>query len=115
MAIQVKRVYDAPTHKDGYRVLVDRIWPRGLTKEQAKVDLWLKAIAPSTALRRWFNHDPHKWHEFQKRYFRELEQLTDHVGQLQKRAESTRITLLYAAKNTEYNNAVALKSYLESH
>lgn len=115
MTIQVKRVYDPPTQKDGYRVLVDRIWPRGLTKERANVDLWLKDIAPSTALRRWFNHDPDKWQEFQMRYFRELEQCADHVNQLKKRATSTRITLLYAAKNTEYNNAVALKSFLESH
>jgi uncharacterized protein YeaO (DUF488 family) len=115
MPIEIKRVYDAPTQKDGYRVLVDRIWPRGLTKERAHVDLWLKEIAPSTALRRWFNHDPDKWHEFQARYFRELEQRTDLVAQLKTRAKSTRVTLLYAAKNMTYNNAAALRSFLDSH
>jgi len=112
--IRLKRVYDPPTGKDGYRVLVDRIWPRGLTKDQAKVDLWLKDIAPSTALRRWFKHDPHKWQEFQKRYYRELEQIPDQIQHLNKLAGSIPVTLLYAAKDTAYNNAVALKSFLES-
>lgn len=115
MTIHLKRVYDPPTGKDGYRVLVDRIWPRGLSKDRAKVDLWLKDIAPSTALRRWFKHDPHKWHEFQTRYFRELELVPDQVQHLKSRAKTTTLTLLYAAKDTEYNNAVALKSFLESH
>lgn len=115
MTIQLKRVYDQPERRDGYRVLVDRIWPRGLSKEQARIDLWLKDIAPSSELRRWFNHDPDKWHEFKMRYFRELEHLQDHVSQLKKRSDSARITLLYAAKNTDYNNAVVLKLYLESH
>ena len=115
MTIRLKRVYDPPTSQDGYRVLVDRIWPRGLTKERAKVDLWLRDIAPSTALRRWFKHDPHKWHEFQTRYFRELHQLPDQVRHLKSRAKTTTLTLLYAAKDTEYNNAAALKSFLESH
>lgn len=114
MTIRLKRVYDPPTGKDGYRVLVDRIWPRGLTKDRAKVDLWLKDIAPSTALRRWFKHDPHKWQEFQTRYYRELEQLPDQVQHLKKLAGSKPLTLLYAAKDTAYNNAVALKSFLES-
>ena len=115
MTIQVKRVYDPPAGKDGYRILVDRIWPRGLSKEQAKVDLWLKEIAPSTALRRWFGHDPDKWHEFQRRYFRELERLPDQVDQLKKLVRRKRVTLLYAAKNTDCNNAAALKSFLGSH
>ena len=114
MEIRVKRIYDSPTREDGYRILVDRIWPRGLTKEQAHIDLWLKDVAPSTALRRWFNHDPDKWNEFQMRYFRELEQAASHLVQLKKRIDLKRVTLLYAAKNTEYNNAVALKSFLES-
>jgi len=114
VTIRLKRVYDPPTGKDGYRVLVDRIWPRGLTKDRAKVDLWLKDIAPSTALRRWFKHDPHKWQEFQTRYYRELEQLPDQVQHLKKLAGSKPLTLLYAAKDTAYNNAVALKSFLES-
>ena len=115
MTIRTKRIYDPPAQTDGYRVLVDRIWPRGLSKEQAAIDLWLKDIAPSTALRRWFKHDPRKWPEFQKRYFRELEQLPEHVGHLKTRSKSTRLTLLYAAKDTEHNNAAALKSFLESH
>jgi uncharacterized protein YeaO (DUF488 family) len=114
MKIRVKRVYDPPSREDGHRILVDRIWPRGLSKDQAKVDLWLKDIAPSAALRRWFSHDPDKWHEFERRYFRELAGLADHVDRLKDLAKSSRVTLLYAAKNTQYNNAVALKSFLES-
>lgn len=114
MKIQAKRVYDPPAREDGYRVLVDRIWPRGLGKDQAKIDLWLKEIAPSTSLRRWFKHDPDKWHEFEKRYFQELAGHAELVDQLKKRAKSSRLTLLYAAKNTQCNNAVALMSFLES-
>ena len=114
MTFQVKRVYEAAAPEDGYRVLVDRIWPRGLTKEKAKIDLWLKDIAPSTAIRQWFKHDPHKWTEFQKRYFLELKQHTDYVELLQQRAQTAKVTLLYAAKEEKYNNAVALKLYLES-
>lgn len=115
MAIHIKRVYDPPTQDDGYRVLVDRIWPRGLRKDQAGIDLWLKDIAPSTALRQWFNHDPAKWHEFKTRYFRELLRHADLVGQLRRKAEASRLTLLYSAKDTENNNAAALKEYLETH
>ena len=114
MKFRVKRVYDPPSREDGYRVLVDRIWPRGLSKDQAAVDLWLKEIAPSTELRRWFNHDPDKWREFESRYRRELAGLPEYVDRLKIRAESSRVTLLYAAKNTRHNNAVALKSFLES-
>ena len=114
MAFQVKRVYEAAVSEDGYRVLVDRIWPRGLTKEKANIDLWLKDIAPSTAIRQWFKHDPHKWTEFQKRYFLELKQHKDYVALLRQRAKAAKVTLLYAAKEEKYNNAVALKSYLES-
>jgi uncharacterized protein YeaO (DUF488 family) len=114
MAIVIKRVYDPPTQEDGYRVLVDRLWPRGLTKEKAKVDLWLKDIAPSATLRRWFNHDPSKWREFKTRYFRELNQHPELTGQLKKKAGSTRVTLLYGAKDTNHNNALALKEYLQA-
>lgn len=114
MKIQVKRVYDPPTPEDGYRVLVDRIWPRGLGKDQVKIDLWLKEIAPSTTLRRWFKHDPDKWYEFERRYIRELAGHAELLDQLKKRAKSARLTLLYAAKDTQYNNAVALKSFLKS-
>ena len=115
MAINVKRVYDTPADDDGYRVLVDRIWPRGLRKDEAQIDLWLKDIAPSTSLRQWFNHEPSKWREFKSRYFRELKQHGDHVDQLKKRSKTKRLTLLYAAKDTENNNAVALKEYLDTH
>ena len=115
MTIRTKRIYDPPARTDGYRVLVDRIWPRGLTKEHAAIDLWLKDIAPSTALRLWFKHDPRKWREFQTRYFRELEQVMAHVTLLKSRAKAQRLTLLFAAKDTECNNAVALKTFLESH
>ena len=112
MAILVKRVYDPASEKDGYRVLVDRIWPRGLRKDAARIDLWLKDIAPSTALRQWFDHDPSKWREFKTRYFRELTRHEDQVNQLKEMSKAKRLTLLYAAKNTENNNAAALKEYL---
>jgi uncharacterized protein YeaO (DUF488 family) len=114
MAISVKRVYDPPAENDGYRVLVDRMWPRGLRKDEAQIDLWLKDVAPSTSLRQWFNHDPGKWREFKTRYFRELKQREDQVDELKKRSRAKRLTLLYAAKDTENNNAVALKEYLET-
>lgn len=112
MAIRTKRVYDPPAKDDGYRVLVDRLWPRGLSKDDAQIDLWLKDIAPSNELRRWFKHDPHKWREFKRRYFRELEQRADEVAQLKKQVKRGRLTLLYAAKDTENNNAAALREYL---
>lgn len=114
MAVVIKRVYDPSTQEDGYRVLVDRLWPRGLSKEKAKIDLWLKDIAPSASLRRWFNHDPSKWREFKTRYFRELNQYVELTDQLKKKAESTRITLLYGAKDTIHNNASALQEYLQT-
>jgi uncharacterized protein YeaO (DUF488 family) len=115
MAIVIKRVYDPPTQDDGYRVLVDRLWPRGLSKAQAKIDLWLKDAAPSAGLRRWFNHDPAKWHEFKRRYFSELKQRAELTSQLKKKAKSNRVTLLYGAKDTVHNNALALKEYLKTH
>lgn len=115
MSISLKRVYDPPAKEDGYRVLVDRLWPRGLSKEEARIDLWLKDIAPTNELRQWFKHDPHKWNEFRTRYFRELKQRADEIGQLKNRSEAGRLTLLYAAKDTENNNAAALKEYLEKH
>jgi len=115
MSISLKRVYDPPAKEDGYRVLVDRLWPRGLSKEEARIDLWLKDIAPTNELRQWFKHNPHKWNEFRTRYFRELKQRADEIGQLKNRSEAGRLTLLYAAKDTENNNAAALKEYLEKH
>ena len=108
-----KRVYDAATKDDGYRVLVDRLWPRGLTKAKANVDLWLKEVAPSTALRKWFGHEPEKWPEFQKRYRGELNQ--EALASLRKlEKQHKRVTLLYGAKSNERNQAVALLKILAS-
>lgn len=114
MNVRVKRVYEEPSAEDGFRVLVDRMWPRGLSKQRARMDQWLRDIAPSDALRKWFGHEPEKWKEFRDRYFRELETKTDLVKDLEHRAEQGRLTLLFAAKDEERNNAVALKEYLGS-
>ena len=113
MTIHIKRVYEAPQSSDGKRVLIDRLWPRGLTKEKAKVDLWLKAIAPTAELRKWFGHDPAKWNEFKKRYHEELHTNTDTVSQLTELLKDGKATLVYGAKDEEYNDAVVLKEYLE--
>jgi uncharacterized protein YeaO (DUF488 family) len=114
MSIDVKRAYDPPARSDGYRVLVDRIWPRGVTKEDLKIDAWLKEVAPSTALRKWFGHDPKKWEEFRRRYARELEPHAAALEQLVERARAGHVTLVFAAKDTEHNNAVALREHLEA-
>ena len=113
MSIELKRAYDRAAESDGYRVLVDRIWPRGVAKDDLRVDAWLKDLAPSAGLRKWFRHDPAKWDEFKKRYARELEQRSDALEQLVARARAGRVTLVFGAKDTEHNNAVALKEYLE--
>jgi uncharacterized protein YeaO (DUF488 family) len=110
--IQLKRVYEEPSEEDGQRVLVDRVWPRGIKKEKAALDLWLKEIAPSTALRKWFGHDPEKWSEFQRRYRAELDKMTDTLEPLKEAIRKGKVTLVYAAHDTEHNNAVALKAYL---
>ncbi len=112
---QVKRVYDPPDPKDGTRILVDGIWPRGLTKEAVRHNIWLKEIAPSSELRRWFRHDPGRWDEFLKRYFVELQSKEDIWSSLVERARKERVTLLYAARDNERNNALALKLFLEGH
>lgn len=114
MAIAVKRVYDPPSVTDGVRVLVDRLWPRGLAKEKAQVDHWVPEIAPSTELRRWFGHDPAKWEEFRRRYFRELDRSTEIVSRLAELAARQQVTLLFGAREARFNNAVALKEYLEA-
>lgn len=114
MIVQTKRVYDAADHQDGIRILVDRIWPRGVSKEDAHIDIWAKEYAPSTELRKWFDHDPKKWIEFKKRYFKELSGSKDSLQDIVKNAHSKKLTLVYAAKQTEYNNARALKEYIES-
>lgn len=110
--LQVKRVYEPPSRDDGVRVLVDRLWPRGLTKAAAAVDLWLKDIAPSVTLRRWFNHDPSRWHEFTRRYAEELDKKTAAVAALIGAVRRGRVTLVFGARDREHNNATALKTYL---
>jgi len=110
--IHVKRVYDVPEKSDGLRVLVDRLWPRGINKEKAKIDLWLKDIAPSDMLRKWFTHDPAKWNEFKHRYFKELDNKMESVDLILNKAKREVVTLLYGAKDERYNNAVALKEYI---
>jgi len=110
--IRTKRIYDAPSRNDGYRALVDRLWPRGIKKEKAGIELWLKDAAPSDELRKWFNHEPQKWGVFKKRYFAELENKQSILGPIIKRLGGD-VTLLYSAKDRQYNNAVALREYLE--
>lgn len=113
--IQIKRVYDLPEKSDGFRILVDRLWPRGLSKEKAKVDLWLKEIAPSTELRIWFGHDPEKWSEFQTRYKKELREKKSLMIQLMKaEQEHGTVTLVYGAKNEKHNDAVVLADILQN-
>jgi uncharacterized protein YeaO (DUF488 family) len=112
MALRVKRAYEPATRGDGTRVLVDRLWPRGLAKDGAHIDLWLREIAPSTALRKWFGHDPAKWKQFRARYFRELDHNTDTVSQLRALARRGAVTLVYSARDEEHNQAVALRDYL---
>ena len=113
MIIETERIYEAPRNKGGYRVLVDRLWPRGLRKDEVDVDLWLKNVAPGTELRKWFAHDPSKWNQFKRRYFHELESKQESVDQLIASAKELPLVLLYGARDTEHNQAVALKEYLE--
>jgi uncharacterized protein YeaO (DUF488 family) len=109
MNIKIKRVYEKPVKEDGIRILVDRLWPRGLTKEKASVDLWLKEIAPSTQLRKWFDHDPDKWKEFRKRYEQELKKNKEQVSLLQEQVKRGVVTLVYGAKDEVHNEALVLK------
>lgn len=112
MKVAIKRVYEEPKEGDGTRILVDRLWPRGLTKERAKVDLWLKEVAPSNELRKWFAHDPKKWTEFQARYKDELKEHPDGLGLLKLEAKKGAVTLLYGAHDAEHNQAVVLEKML---
>ncbi len=112
MNVKLKRAYDAPAKSDGYRVLADRLWPRGIAKVNAKVDLWLKEVAPSTELRQWFGHDPEKWTEFMKRYRAELKR-NPAWHELQSLARQKDVTLVYAAKDQLHNEALVLKELLE--
>ncbi|TPI38690.1 DUF488 domain-containing protein [Mesorhizobium sp. B3-1-9] len=112
--IAVKRVYEPPAKADGQRVLVDRIWPRGVSKKDAELTLWLKDIAPSDALRKWFGHEPERWAEFQKRYRAELDANGDAVAELRALLGRGKVTLLYGAHDEAHNNAVALAGYFEA-
>lgn len=112
MTIKVKRIYEGPKKSDGFRILVDRLWPRGMKKDQAAIDLWLKDIAPSDSLRKWFSHDPKKWPEFQKRYAKELTDKQELIDTIKKEAKRKTVTLLFGTKEIEYNNAVALRNFI---
>lgn len=113
MNIRLKRAYERPEESDGARVLVDRIWPRGVLKDKAGLDEWMKDIAPSNGLRKWFNHDPGRWQEFVEKYFWELKGHPDLVDRLVEMAKNGRLTLVFGAKDQVHNNAAALKAYLE--
>jgi uncharacterized protein YeaO (DUF488 family) len=111
--IKLKRAYEKPSRADGARILVERLWPRGLSKERAAVDLWLKEVAPSPELRKWFGHDPARWQQFQKRYWKELEENEEAVRLLKQKGKQGTVTLVYAARDAEHNSALALKRFLE--
>jgi uncharacterized protein YeaO (DUF488 family) len=113
--IKIKRIYNPPSKEDGFRILIDRLWPRGLSKEKAKIDLWLKEIAPSDQLRKWYGHDPKKWTEFRKKYFNELKDKDELVNLIARKLNEETITFLYSSKEEKINNAVALKEYLLTH
>ena len=112
--IRLKRAYDEPAEGDGLRILVERLWPRGVSKDKAAVDLWLKDVAPSTELRKWFGHDPARWGEFQRRYWIELQQQGDPLVGLKHRVSEGTVTFVYAARDTQRNSAVVLKQFLEN-
>ncbi len=114
MDIRLKRAYDPAGEDDGQRILVDRMWPRGIPKDKARIDWWPKDIAPSKELRQWFGHDPSRWDEFQERYFQELQEHTQLLDDLLKMASRSRVTLVFSSREERINNAVALKAYLES-
>ena len=112
--IRMKRVYDQASKEDGFRILVDRLWPRGMSKDKVKVDLWLKEVAPSDDLRKWFSHDPKKWQEFKKRYEKELKDKQELLRKMkQAEKEKGTVTILYSAKDEEHNQAVALAAFLQ--
>jgi uncharacterized protein YeaO (DUF488 family) len=113
--IRMKRIYEPPEKSDGVRLLVERLWPRGLKKAEARLDAWQREVAPSTTLRKWFNHDPSKWSEFQHRYYAELDRHADAWLPILEAIRKGPVTLLFSSHNAEFNNVVALKAYLESH
>src|SRR6187401_373017 len=110
--IRLKRAYDRPAQRDGLRILVERLWPRGVSKKEAAIDLWLKDVAPSTELRKWYSHDPERWPEFRRHYWAELKQQGDLLLLLKHRTTEGSVTFVYAAHDEEHNSAVALKEYL---
>lgn len=111
--MEIKRIYEKPEKSDGYRILVDRLWPRGISKETAEVDEWIKDIAPSTELRKWFAHEPEKFPEFKKRYKEELKAHTEELKKIHLLSKNQTVTLLYSAKDTQYNQAVVLLEVLQ--
>jgi len=111
--LRTKRVYERPERADGQRILVDRLWPRGLSKASARIDYWAKAVAPSTTLRRWYGHEPARWKEFRKRYFAELDANPTGLAELRAHLGAGTVTLLYGSKEERLNNATALREYLE--
>lgn len=113
--IQCKRVYDSTARNDGFRALVDRVWPRGISKSDLAADGWYRDLAPSSELRKWFGHDPQRWAAFYQKYHVELRERQAELAQLLEDCDGRTLTLLYAAKDTEHNNAVALKMYLQKH
>lgn len=113
MKLKIKRVYEKPEKEDGTRILVDRLWPRGLTKEKAAIDLWLKEVAPSTALRKWFSHDPAKWPTFKQKYRQEIKENKSQVAILKEQLMKGVVTLVYGAKDEEHNEALVLKEWLQ--
>jgi uncharacterized protein YeaO (DUF488 family) len=112
--IHLKRAYDPPSEADGMRILVERLWPRGLTKERLAVKLWLKEVSPSPELRKWYGHDPEKWEEFRRRYLAELEAAGEPLQRLRELASQGEVTFVYAARDEEHNSARLLKEYLEN-
>lgn len=112
--IKLKRVYEAAEEEDGYRVLVERLWPRGISKEKARLDEWMKEIAPSPELRKWYVHDVEKWLDFKRKYIEELSLKSDLVAELARRSQQGTLTLVYAAHDEQHNSALVLKEYLEN-
>jgi uncharacterized protein YeaO (DUF488 family) len=111
--IKIKRIYESPGEKDGFRILVDRLWPRGWSKDKAKVHLWLRDISPSNELRKWYGHDPEKWAEFKKKYFQEIKQRKEEFDLLLEKAGRGNVTLLFSSQEKKLNNAAALKEIVE--
>ena len=112
MDVRLKRAYEPPARSDGYRVLIDRLWPRGVSKREARLDEWARELAPSSELRRWFGHDPAKFDEFRRRYREELARQEEKLGELRRRARGGRLTLVYGARDSEHNDAVVLAELL---